>query len=94
MKERITPKVRPEDGLQGLRESKGYFITNTARDLSQSDFKNRILPHTDLLVAEERDAAGFFSLEITGGASVHVDLLRKQINPFERLRLLRNRGFP
>ncbi|MBF0229146.1 MAG: biotin/lipoyl-binding protein [Desulfamplus sp.] len=88
---RILPNTPPEDGLRILRESKGYFITNTARDLSQSDFKNRILPHTDFMVASERDEAGFFSLEITGGASVHVDLLRKQINPFERLRLLRQK---
>lgn len=88
---RITPEMSVEDGLRILRESKGYFITNTARDLSQSDFKNRILPHTDLLVAEDRDSAGYFSLEITGGASVHVDMLRKQINPFLRLKLLRAR---
>ncbi|MBF0573804.1 MAG: pyruvate carboxylase, partial [Desulfamplus sp.] len=88
---RILPNTPPEDGLRILRESKGYFITNTARDLSQSDFKNRILPHTDFMVASERDEAGFFSLEITGGASVHVDLLRKQINPFERLQLLRQK---
>ncbi len=91
MAAKITPEMSPEEGLQVLRNSSGYFLTNTARDLSQSDYKNRILPHTDLLVAEERDRAGFFSLEITGGASVHVDLLRKQINPFERLRLLRTR---
>lgn len=88
---RITPNMSVEEGLRVLRESKGYFITNTARDLSQSDFKNRILPHTDLLVAEDRDEAGYFSLEITGGASVHVDMLRKQINPFLRLKLLRAR---
>ncbi len=89
--ERILPGADPSSVIKRLRQAKGYFITNTARDLSQSDFKNRILPHTDLLVAEERDAAGFFSLEITGGASVHVDMLRKQINPFERLRLLRRK---
>lgn len=86
---RITPDIPVEHGLRMLREAKGYFITNTARDLSQSDFKNRILLHTELLVAEERDEAGFFSLEISGGASVHVDMLRKQVNPFEKLRLLR-----
>lgn len=86
---KITPATPPGEGLKILRESRGYFITNTARDLSQSDFKNRILLHTDLLAAPERDAAGFFSLEITGGASVHVDLLRKQVNPFTRLELLR-----
>ena len=86
---RIVPGTAPADAIRRLREAKGYFICNTARDLSQSDFKNRILPHTDLLVAEERDAAGYFSLEITGGASIHVDMLRKQINPFDRLKLLR-----
>jgi len=89
--ERIVPGMDPADVFKRLRSAKGYFLTNTARDLSQSDFKNRILPHTDLLVAEERDAAGYYSLEITGGASVHVDMLRKQINPFERLRLLRKK---
>ncbi|MEW5737144.1 MAG: biotin/lipoyl-containing protein [Thermodesulfobacteriota bacterium] len=88
---RILPGTDPAQGLAAIREAKGYFITNTARDLSQSDFKNRILPHTDMAVAQERDEAGYFSLEITGGASVHVDLLRKQINPFERLTLLRER---
>ena len=91
MEQRITPAVPVEEGIRILKNTKGYFLTNTARDLSQSDFKNRILPHTDLAVAEDRDAAGLFSLEITGGASVHVDMLRKQINPFERLRLLRSR---
>ncbi len=74
-----------------LRDAKGYYITNTARDLSQSDFKNRILLNTDLLAAECRDKAGFFSLEITGGASVHVDILRKQVNPFLKLRKLREK---
>jgi len=88
---RILPETSPEEGLRMLREADGYFITNTARDLSQSDFKNRILSHTEMEVAEERDAAGFFSLEITGGASVHVDMLRKQIDPFERLHLLRKK---
>ena len=88
---RIGPVTAPTDAIRRLRDAKGYFLCNTARDLSQSDFKNRILPHTDLQVAEERDAAGYFSLEITGGASVHVDMLRKQINPFERLRLLRKK---
>ncbi|HAR98149.1 MAG TPA: pyruvate carboxylase, partial [Syntrophus sp. (in: bacteria)] len=58
------------------------------RDLSQSDFKNRIMPHTQLLVAPQRNDAGFFSLEITGGASVHVDMLRKQMSPLEKLEVL------
>ncbi len=89
---RITPRDLKEKGashiLDKIRQNKGYYITNTERDLSQSDFKNRIMPHTQLLVARERDDAGFFSIEITGGASVHVDMLRRQINPLEKLQVL------
>jgi pyruvate carboxylase len=90
--QRITPLDLKKDGVQSIlekvRESKGYYITNTERDLSQSDFKNRIMPHTQILVSEERNASGFFSIEITGGASVHVDMLRKQMNPLEKLEVL------
>ena len=89
---RITPRELKSAGvipvLEKMRRQKGYYLTNTERDLSQSDFKNRIMPHTQILVAPERNAAGFFSLEITGGASVHVDMLRKQMNPMEKLEVL------
>lgn len=92
MDERITPRELRDKGvshiLDKIRKADGYYVTNTERDLSQSDFKNRIMPHTQMLVAGERNAAGFFSLEITGGASVHVDMLRKQINPLEKLQVL------
>ena len=42
---------------------------------------------TTVRVAPFREAAGFFSVEVSGGASVHVDLMRKQVDPFERLRI-------
>lgn len=86
---RITDKMNPATVLDTLRKADGYYITNTARDMSQSDYKNRILLHTDLIAAKAREDAGYFSLEITGGASVHVDILRKQVDPFLKLRLLR-----
>ncbi len=90
--ERITPRELTDKGvhdvLDKIRSQKGYFLTNTERDLSQSDFKNRIMPHTQLLAAKPRNDAGYFSIEITGGASVHVDMLRKQINPLEKLEVL------
>lgn len=93
--ERITPKDLREHGvrfvLDKIRQADGYYLTNTERDQSQSDFKNRIMPHTQLLVARPRNDAGYFSLEITGGASVHVDMLRKQINPLEKLQVLSER---
>lgn len=90
--ERITPADLEKRGvksiLEQVRKAKGYFVTNTERDQSQSDYKNRVMPHTQILVSAERNAAGYFSLEITGGASVHVDLLRKQMNPLEKLEVL------
>ncbi|MFC1523956.1 biotin/lipoyl-containing protein [Thermodesulfobacteriota bacterium] len=89
--ERIVQGMDIKEVLSKLRGADGYFVTNTARDLSQSDFKNRILLHTDLLAAKAREKAGYFSLEITGGASVHVDILRKQVDPFLKLELLREK---
>ena len=86
---RITQDMDRTSVLENLRKADGYYITNTARDMSQSDYKNRILLHTDLMAAEAREASGYFSLEITGGASVHVDILRKQVDPFLKLKLLR-----
>jgi len=88
-RERVTPQMTSREILDFLRRTPGYFVTNNERDVSQSDFKCRILPHTTLKVAPYRDDTGFFAMEITGGATVHVDLLRKQINPFEKLRLVR-----
>lgn len=89
--ERIVQGMGIGEVLKVMREADGYYITNTARDMSQSDYKNRILLHTDLLAAPSREAAGYFSLEITGGASVHVDILRKQVDPFLKLKLLREK---
>lgn len=86
---RIIQGTSAADIAKTLRSAKGYYITNTARDQSQSDYKNRILLHTDLLAGEHREKAGYFSLEITGGASIHVDILRKQVDPFLKLKKLR-----
>jgi len=88
-RERATPQMTNREILEYLHHTPGYFVTNNERDVSQSDFKCRIMPHTTLKVAPYRDDTGFFAMEITGGATVHVDLLRKQINPFEKLRLVR-----
>jgi pyruvate carboxylase len=90
--ERITPRQLKDKGvrhiLDKIRVARGYYLTNTERDLSQSDFKNRIMPHTQLLAAQSRNDAAYFSIEISGGASVHVDMLFKQINPLEKLEIL------
>jgi pyruvate carboxylase len=80
--------MNPSEIIGVLRESAGYYLCNNERDVSQSDFKNRLLPMTTVRVAPYREAAGFFSVEVSGGASVHVDLMRKQVDPFERLRII------
>jgi pyruvate carboxylase len=86
---RITRGMSPAEILDTLRRVDGYYLCNNERDVSQSDFKNRLMPMTTVRVAPHREAAGFFSVEVSGGASIHMDLLRKQVNPFERLRITR-----
>jgi pyruvate carboxylase len=76
--------------LDFLRATPGVFLTNNERDVSQSDFKCRIMPQTTLKVAPYRDETGYFAFEILGGATLHIDLMKKQINPFEKLRLVRS----
>jgi pyruvate carboxylase len=85
----ITTQMSPSDTLTALREADGYFLCNNERDVSQSDFKNRLMPMTTVRVAPVRDEAGFFAVEVSGGASIHMDLMYKQVNPFERLRIIR-----
>ncbi len=89
MQDRVTRDMSPGEILDALRQLDGYYLCNNERDVSQSDFKNRLMPMTTVRVAPHRDAAGFFSVEVSGGASVHLDLLRRQVNPFQRLRLIR-----
>jgi pyruvate carboxylase len=88
-RERVTVGMSSHEVLDFLRRTPGYFMTNNERDASQSDFKGRIMPYTTLKVAPYRDDTGYFAFEICGGASVHVDLMRRQIDPFEKLRLTR-----
>lgn len=89
MAERVTPQMSSKEILDFLHHTPGVFLTNNERDVSQSDFKCRIMLQTTLKVAPYRDAAGFFGFEIIGGATVHLDLMKKQISPFEKLRLVR-----
>ena len=89
MEGRITTNMDAGEILGMLRDADGYYLCNNERDVSQSDFKNRLMPMTTVRVAPHREATGFFSLEVSGGASLHVDLMRKQVNPFERLRIAR-----
>jgi len=82
-------EMSAKEVIDYVRNYDGYFLTNNERDVSQSDFKGRIMPWTTLRAAPTRDMVGYFAFEISGGASIHVDLMKKQINPFEKLRLVR-----
>lgn len=88
-RERVTPKMTSGEILEFIKTTPGIFLTNNERDVSQSDFKCRIMPQTTIKAAPYRDSTGYFGFEITGGATVHLDLIKKQINPFEKLRLVR-----
>ncbi len=89
MEDKVLRGKTAKEVLDFVRDYKGYLLTNNERDVSQSDFKGRIMPWTTLRAAAHRDSAGYFAFEISGGASVHVDLMKKQVNPFEKLRLVR-----
>jgi len=89
-RERVSPQMSAPEILDFLRATPGVFLTNNERDVSQSDFKCRIMPQTTLKVAPYRDETGYFAFEILGGATLHIDLMKKQINPFEKLRLVRS----
>ena len=67
---RITQDMDTATVLKNLREADGYYITNTARDMSQSDYKNRILLHTDLMAAKApiNNHALFFLKDTTRGS--------------------------
>ncbi len=85
----VLKKMTNDEIVDFVRNYDGYLLTNNERDVSQSDFKGRIMPWTTLRAATARDMVGYFAFEISGGASIHVDLMKKQINPFEKLRLVR-----
>jgi len=88
-RERVSPQMQAGEILDFLRHTPGVFLTNNERDVSQSDFRCRIMPQTTIKAAPYRDATGYFGFEILGGATMHLDLIKKQINPFEKLRLVR-----
>ena len=62
MEGRITTEMSAEDILGMLRDADGYYLCNNERDVSQSDFKNRLMPMTTvrwLLIGKQ---PGFFPL--------------------------------
>ena len=79
-----TKSFSAQDVLKKLRDSKQIHLTTTGpRDTGQSDYKNR---HTfsDLIrLAPLYEDAGYFSVEMHGGARFHQNLLSNMLDPFE-----------
>ncbi len=74
--ERITPAELTNRGVKSIldqvRRADGYYVTITERDLSQSDYKNRVMPHTQILVSGGEERRRIFLDRNNRGRSVHV----------------------
>src|ERR1035437_7757705 len=81
------PKTKSKYGV-----SMSVLITDTTlRDAHQSLIATRMRTRDMLSVAEKLDKAGFFSLEVWGGATFDTSLRFLNEDPWERLKALRAR---
>ena len=67
------------------------IIDTTFRDAHQSLIATRLQTEDMLRIAEDMDRIGFYSMEVWGGATFDVCIRYLNENPWERLRLLRER---
>lgn len=82
------PNRSPAENLAALRDSgnKVFLVSTGPRDTGQSDFKNR-LTFGDLIgLAPRYEDAGYFAVELHGGARFHQDLMQNKVDPFEETR--------
>lgn len=63
-----------------------HFTDTTCRDCTQSNSGNRFRLAEDALVGPYLDNAGFFSLEVGGGAHFHVAMMTNMTNPLTEAR--------
>ncbi len=83
------PNRSARQNLAALRRTKNkvFFVSTGPRDTGQSDYKNR---HTfrDLIgLAPLYEEAGYFAVEIHGGARFHQDLMHNKTDPFGETRV-------
>ncbi|AMM54069.1 pyruvate carboxylase [Pyrococcus kukulkanii] len=67
------------------------IIDTTFRDAHQSLLATRLKTEDMLLIAEDMDKIGFYSMEVWGGATFDVCIRYLKEDPWERLRALRER---
>ncbi len=88
----VKPGMTPREIVQTLRDLDGVMFTSTGmRDAGQSDYKNRHRIYDLATLAPYYEKMGLFSSECHGGARWHVGIMNRREDPFEEIRILRER---
>ncbi|WP_091739977.1 pyruvate carboxylase [Marininema mesophilum] len=90
----ILDKLGPDELVKWVREEKRLLLTDTTfRDAHQSLFATRVRTHDLLQISEATGklASDLFSLEMWGGATFDTSIRFLSEDPWERVRLLRER---
>ncbi len=91
-KKMFRPGMKPAEIVKKLRELDGVAITCTGmRDAGQSDYKNRHRIYDLKLLAPYYEEMNLFSSECHGGARWHVGVMNRKEDPFEEIKILRER---
>jgi len=81
------PNKSAADNLAALRATTEVFVVNTGpRDTGQSDFKNRLTFHDLMKLPRLYDAAGYFAVEMHGGARFHQNMMHNKVDTFSETR--------
>ena len=88
----IKPGMAPKEITAKIRSMKGVTFTSTGmRDAGQSDYKNRLRIHDLQSLCEFYNDTDYFSAECHGGARWHVGVMNRKEDPFEEIRILREK---
>ena len=88
----VKPGMSPAEIVKTLRELDGVMFTSTGmRDAGQSDYKNRHRIYDLATLAPYYEEMGLFSAECHGGARWHVGIMNRREDPFEEIRILREK---
>ncbi len=88
----VKPGMTPKEIVKTLRELDGVMFTSTGmRDAGQSDYKNRHRIYDLATLAPYYEEMGLFSSECHGGARWHVGIMNRREDPFEEIRILREK---
>ena len=88
----VTPGMASSEIVARVRALPGVCLTSTGmRDAGQSDFKNRLRIYDLSTLASYYNQMGLFSAECHGGARWHVGIMNRRENPFDEIRMLREK---